>query len=84
MESTSERQELHPDESNGLIPQPNHQQQTPHLCNLLKQDKIDKIIELKYKIDSLINNIRDSKSVCDKYDNEIQYFQEYIGGLMKK
>lgn len=58
-------------------------QLNPQVSNLLKQEKIERIAELKNKIDTLINNIRDSKSVCDKYESEIQYFQEYIGGLMK-
>ncbi|RLV92820.1 hypothetical protein JA1_002911 [Spathaspora sp. JA1] len=52
--------------------------------NLSKQEKIELILQLKSKIDTLISNIRDSKTVCDKYDSEIQYFQEYIGGLVKK
>ncbi|EGW30237.1 uncharacterized protein SPAPADRAFT_144601 [Spathaspora passalidarum NRRL Y-27907] len=53
-------------------------------ANLSKQEKIDLILQLRAKIDGLISNIRDSKTLCDKYDSEIQYFQEYIGGLVKK
>lgn len=51
---------------------------------LTEQQKIEKILELKAKINSLISNIRDSKVVCDKYESDIQYFQEYIGLLLQK
>lgn len=51
---------------------------------LTEQQKIEKILEFKAKINSLISNIRDSKVVCDKYESDIQYFQEYIGLLLQK
>ncbi|KAK6462864.1 hypothetical protein DFJ63DRAFT_175944 [Scheffersomyces coipomensis] len=51
-----------------------------HLGN---QEMIDEIMELKSNIANIINTIRDSKTVCSKYENEIQYLQEYIGTLMQ-
>ncbi|KAK6199622.1 uncharacterized protein RJT21DRAFT_3399 [Scheffersomyces amazonensis] len=47
------------------------------------QEMIDEILELKTKIASIVGNIKDTKSVCNKYENEIQYLQEYISTLMK-
>lgn len=57
---------------------------SPSISDLTEQQKIEKIIELQSKINSLISNIRDSKTVCDKYESDIQYFQEYIGLLLQK
>ncbi|RCK65678.1 hypothetical protein Cantr_01331 [Candida viswanathii] len=51
---------------------------------LTEQQKIEKILELKTKINLLVSNIRDSKTVCDKYESDIQYFQDYIGLLLQK
>lgn len=49
-----------------------------------KQENIDEIVALKAKIAALIANVRTTKTVCDKYENENQYLQDYIGSLMKK
>lgn len=51
--------------------------------HLLKQEKIDQIFLLKGKLSQLIENIRDTKLVCDKYENENQYLQDYVGNYMK-
>lgn len=51
--------------------------------NLTKQQMIQQITDYKQKISSLINNVRDTKSLCEKYEHNNQYLQEYIGTLMK-
>ncbi|KAK6455930.1 uncharacterized protein RJT20DRAFT_51751 [Scheffersomyces xylosifermentans] len=51
---------------------------------LSREDKVAQILEYKAKIAKLISTIRDTKIVSDKYENEIQYLQDYIGSLMKK
>ncbi|ODV81312.1 uncharacterized protein CANTADRAFT_28316, partial [Suhomyces tanzawaensis NRRL Y-17324] len=48
-----------------------------------KEAKIEEILQLKAKINTLMNNIRDTKQVSDKFENENQYLQEYFGSLMK-
>lgn len=50
---------------------------------LLKQDKIDQIMAMKVKLTQLVENIRDTKLLCEKYENENQYLQDYIGNYMK-
>ncbi|KAK7686791.1 hypothetical protein QCA50_009862 [Cerrena zonata] len=47
-----------------------------------QSDKINQILDLKFKINLLINNIRDTSKLCDKYNNENSYLKEYIGTLM--
>lgn len=46
--------------------------------------KVQEILKLQEKINLMIRNIRDSKTVCDKYESDIKYFQDYIGQLMKQ
>lgn len=48
-----------------------------------KQAKIDKILSLKEKSTTLLTNVRYTKALCDKYENENQYLQDYIGSLMQ-
>lgn len=50
---------------------------------LSKQQMIDQITEYKQKISDLTNNVRDTKSLSEKYEHNNQYLQEYIGTLMK-
>lgn len=54
-------------------------------ANTSKLDKemVGEILLLKQKISTLISNIRDTKTLCDKYENQNQYLQEYVGSLMK-
>lgn len=47
-----------------------------------KEDTISQILEYKQKIDVLVNNVRNTKRLCEKYDNENYYLQDYIGTLM--
>lgn len=53
------------------------------ISSLLKEAKINQILDMKNKLGSLISNIRDTRTLCEKYDNENQYLQDYIGSLMK-
>ena len=46
--------------------------------------KVQEILKLQEKINLMIRNIRDSKTICDKYESYIKYFQYYIGQLMKQ
>lgn len=48
-----------------------------------RQAKIDEILSLKTRISTLIENIRDTKLICEKFDNENQYLQDYVGNYMK-
>lgn len=49
----------------------------------LDEEIVNEILELKLKISTLVSNIRDTKTLCDKYDNQNQYLQDYVGSLMK-
>ncbi|CUM46748.1 uncharacterized protein AC631_02430 [Debaryomyces fabryi] len=49
----------------------------------LDEEMVTEILSLKLKIATLISNIRDTKTLSDKYDNENQYLQDYVGSLMK-
>lgn len=49
----------------------------------LNEEMVAAILDLKLKISTLISNIRDTKTLSDKYDNENQYLQDYVGSLMK-
>ena len=49
----------------------------------LDEEMVAEILDLKLKISTLISNIRDTKTLSDKYDNENQYLQDYVGSLMK-
>lgn len=51
--------------------------------NRLDEEMAEEILELKLKVSTLISNIRDTKTLCDKYDNQNQYLQDYVGNLMK-
>lgn len=53
------------------------------ISSLLKEAKINQILDMKNKLSSLISNIRNTRTFCEKYDNENQYLQDYIGSLMK-
>lgn len=50
----------------------------------LTDEKIQEILRLKKDIAVLLLNVRDQKTVADKYAHENQYLQEYIESLMKK
>lgn len=50
---------------------------------LTKEQKIDKILELKNTLDSLLTMVRQTKQLCDKYEYENQYLQDYAGSLIK-
>jgi hypothetical protein len=50
---------------------------------LLKQEKIDQIMRLKADISRLVSNVRQTKAICERYENENQYLQDYVGSLMK-
>lgn len=50
--------------------------------DLLREEKVEQIRILKAKITSLISNVRDTKRICDKYENENQYLQDYVGSMM--
>lgn len=50
---------------------------------MTKSEAIEHILEEKEKIFKLITNIRSMRAVCEKYQNENQYLQEYVGSLMK-
>lgn len=49
----------------------------------LDEEIVNEILELKLKISTLVSNVRDTKTLCDKYDNQNQYLQDYVGSLMK-
>lgn len=49
----------------------------------LNDEVIEEILQMKLKINTLIANIRDTKTLCDKYDTENQYLQDYVGNLMQ-
>lgn len=48
-----------------------------------KHEMIQEILSLKNSINLLIGNVRDTKALCEKYDSNNQYLQEYVGTLMK-
>lgn len=48
-----------------------------------KQEKVNEILSLKNDISKLIQNIRKQTMVCQKYSDENQYLQDYIGTVMK-
>lgn len=54
-----------------------------HPSSLLKEEKVARILLLKDQISTLVTSIRNTKIVSEKYENDIQYLQEYIGSLMK-
>ncbi|CAH2352377.1 hypothetical protein CLIB1423_06S05050 [[Candida] railenensis] len=49
---------------------------------LTREEKVEAIKKLRKDITSLVSNIRNTKKVCDKYKNENQYLQEYVGSMM--
>lgn len=51
--------------------------------SLLKDEKIEKILELKGSISQLIGEIRSTKVLCEKHGDENAYIKEYIGSLAK-
>lgn len=51
--------------------------------HMSKDQMVGEILRLKSSINSLTTNIRDTKTVCDKYENDNQYLQDYVGTLMK-
>lgn len=50
---------------------------------LLTEEKIEQIMRLKGDIARLVSNVRQTKAICGRYENENQYLQDYIGSLMK-
>lgn len=48
-----------------------------------KQQKVDEVLSLKGDISKLIQNVRKQAIVCQKYTDENQYLQDYIGTVMK-
>lgn len=51
--------------------------------DMSKDQMIDEILRLKSSINSLTSNIRDTKTVCEKYENDNQYLQDYVGTMMQ-
>lgn len=51
--------------------------------DLEKQRIIQEILSTKTEISRLLNNIRDTRTVCHRLSAENQYLQEYVGTLMK-
>ena len=49
---------------------------------LTREEKVEAIKKLRKDITSLVSNIRNTKKLCDKYKNENQYLQEYVGSMM--
>lgn len=47
-----------------------------------KENKIKDLQELRQNISTLITNVRNTKRLCDKYDSENQYLQDYVGSVM--
>lgn len=62
----------------------------PALANSLnssqrsKEDKINDLQELRRNISTLIANVRNTKRLCEKYDSENQYLQDYVGSVMTR
>ncbi|KAL6021348.1 hypothetical protein ACI3LZ_002242 [Candidozyma auris] len=48
-----------------------------------KQEKVEEVLHLKQEISRLLQNVRDSQAVCEKYTHENNYLQDYIGSVMK-
>lgn len=48
-----------------------------------KQQKVEEVLHLKEEITKLLQNVRDSQAVCEKYTHENDYLQDYIGSVMK-
>lgn len=48
-----------------------------------KQKKVNEVLSLKEDISKLIQNVRKQTVVCQKYSDENQYLQDYIGTVMK-
>lgn len=53
------------------------------MSEALKKDKVDEVLRLKADIAKLIHNVRLQTAVCQKYENENQYLQDYIGSVMQ-
>lgn len=51
--------------------------------DMSKEDMIKEINRLKSSISSLASNIRDTRHVVERYNNDNQYLQDYVGTLMK-
>ncbi|CAH6722862.1 SCOCO-like protein 1 [[Candida] jaroonii] len=51
--------------------------------DMSKEDMIREINKLKASISSLASNIRDTRHVVERYNNDNQYLQDYVGTLMK-
>lgn len=48
-----------------------------------KQEKVEEVLHLKQEISRLLQNVRDSQAVCEKYTHENNYLKDYIGSVMK-
>lgn len=48
-----------------------------------KEEKVARILELKGKISTLLANVKDTKTLCEKHENENQYLQDYVATLMQ-
>lgn len=51
--------------------------------NLESQVMISEILRLKRDINTMVGNIRNTKLLCEKYESENQYLQDYVGNLMR-
>lgn len=47
------------------------------------QDKVSEILRLKEDISLLLLNVRAQVAIAERYTNENQYLQDYIGSTMK-
>lgn len=47
------------------------------------QELVSEILRLKGEINTMVGNIRNTKSLCEKYESENQYLQDYVGNLMR-
>lgn len=48
-----------------------------------KEQKVEEVLRLKEEITRLLQNVRDSQALCEKYTHENDYLQDYIGSVMK-
>lgn len=48
-----------------------------------KQKKVEEVLQLKDEITKLLQNVRDSQAVCERYTHENDYLQDYIGSVMR-
>lgn len=59
------------------------QDQKQALSPQTKEEKVASILALKAKISALLTNVKDTKILCEKHENENQYLQDYVATLMQ-